>query len=274
MARFPTRLCDVSAAVETGLSYTTGSTLMVSGFAKLTPIGRKMFKETAFGELLPSGLRPRAEMCWMAVAAAESVTGLGLVARSRWARAAAPSLSAAAVMYAIAASKRAPQSSCGCMGALSKAPASESLPRAWLMLAFTAPSLCTALLGWRHERRASRGSVVVCGVSGAAILWSSPERHVLQEKLRTRQLAKQLRDGDRVLRELHASRSWKILQQYVDPDASPVTWFTDGTQYIEFPAASKVGDASVAFMAYQAGPELRIRGVLAREDTRQILIKT
>jgi hypothetical protein len=96
----------------------------------------------------------------------------------------------------------------------------------------------------------------------------------LREAFRTRKLAKELRDGDRVLRVLHSSRSWHILKDYIDPDASPVTWFTDGSQYIEFPAASEMEGASVAFMAYQAGPDLRIRGVLAREDTGQILIKT
>lgn len=262
----------LSGAV-TGFSWTAGAALAISGLAKVATSGREAAQEVALAQLLAERFRPHVEGFWVAAGAVEAITGLGLVAHSRWARVAAPWLSASGVMYASAAAKKVPDLPCGCMGAASTASARESLPRAWVMLSLTVLPLATALRKPAPERRATKSAALGCAVSAAAVLRLSPEASLLRARMRSRKLDRHLREGDRVLRELHASRSWKILRPFVDRDASPTTWAADGNQYVEFPAASTLGDATVGFKVFRVEHELRIRGVVARHDTGQILIK-
>lgn len=258
-----------------GIGWTLGATFALSGLAKLTRAGRAKGRSSALVEVLPTRLSAYTDRVWLTVAATECATGLGLLANSRRAQVGAPVLAAGAVAYATTASATAPHRSCGCMGALSNAPARESLPRAWAMLALAAPC---AVGSWSRSRLQTNqrptAPILGAATSAAVIIWLSPERREALTKLRSRKVDKQLNDSDQLLRELTRSRSWTILKRFIDPNAAPATWSVEDDHYVEFHADSALGDASVGFMFYKADRELRIRGVLARHDTGQVLIKT
>jgi hypothetical protein len=251
---------------------------LLAGALKLTRRGRDSASTTALAALLPARLTDVFPAVWVTTSLAEIGVGIGLLTRRRLAAPAACVLASSALGYTAIAAWRTPQRPCGCLGAASRAPVRESVPRAVALTAIsTAPLLVSgavARLPIARNERVERASVAAFAVTLSAVMVAlSPERRGLVAGIRAKRLAKQLRNGDAVLRALAVSRTWKTVAPLVASADRPTHWDADGKHYIAFPARARTTASTVAIMAYSDDDRLRFRAALVRDDTGEVLLR-
>jgi hypothetical protein len=252
-----------------------GATLGTAAALKLSPFDRDYAEKTALAELLPRRLRPHVRRVWLGITGVEGVVAAGLLADRRMATLFAPVLTAGSVIYTHLASRRVPERPCGCMGAISREPARFGQVRATVLLALSVVG-CRVKRTAPDRRAQPPASSLMPVTTGllAVVAVLSPETRAIKRWWLRRRLERQLNDSRSVLRALPKSTAWRTLSPFIAPGAEPTHWREEDSHYVAYPAAGATRASSVAFMAYQAhGVELGFRGVLLREETREVLIR-
>lgn len=224
-----------------GAAASAAMLLVASGLLKFLPLRlphASLLVDDRSGLAMMALKRPAAQKL---TALLELAVATGVLIGWRSAAAGAAALSAGFLVFAMRAVVAKDGSSCGCMGALSRAQSGKSVLRAAvLMIGF-------ANQAWQPQRQSLSGSLTAAVLVGAVLAWSSPELAELH-RLRWRLVRPMTFSGDcattqvaypLMLKDLRASSIWSDVRTRISGTEPLETWREGCWSMMEFEAKNQ-----------------------------------
>jgi hypothetical protein len=258
-------------AVASSLALWPGLLLTAGGLAKAADVARDDVRDTVLARAVG---RHRLRVTWVAVAAAELVTGaLALAALvAPWPEAAAAVLLAGATGLAAWGLRHAPDAGCGCFGARSSARVTGRTAARAALLAALAAAAAAGGEGWTAVFRDPLAAVAVV-LAGAVLAGLSPELRRMPAAVRRLQDVgcRRTVPVERSVTQLQRSELWSRARPYVTAEAPTEHWDEGCWRLICYPAVYEGEPATAVFAVSLGVRQSRNRVAFVAEAERRVL---